>query len=504
MRKLLSLSLAGALLAVAASVASAAEIKAKGRFDFGFGLYDGTNFTKHSNEERFEARQRLRTQVDYIASESLKGVFQIEIGTTDWGNGGGATWGDPAVGRGAGGAMGADGVSVEVKHMYIDWLVPQTDLQVRMGIQPFALPTAVNRGDYQSGNYVVDDDMAGLLLSYNFSENVGVNLGWFRPWDGASAEQTGSGRYDNPRFGEKDEIDIFTLTLPIEVADTFSFTPYGVFANVGSNLGDNLWYETIIGYYGTANTWLTGNGAFGDNGTAWWAGLAFDLSYFDPFIAALDFTYGSYSADNVAPYSGFANYLNANGTNAPNDPDRSGWAVVAKLGYKLDYFTPNIIGWYGSGADLDGGDGYDGLLPSLSPFWGMTSFGYMAAGALSREAQIGASPAGTWGVAAGLDDIRFIDNLTTYFRLAYYSGTNDVENYNRAAKASGSLDAFRQFEMLDKSDWAFEVNLDNVINIYDNLDMYVEVAYLHVDVDQAGSDFDEDAWKGFVGFKYSF
>ncbi|MBQ4132721.1 MAG: porin, partial [Desulfovibrionaceae bacterium] len=228
MKKLLAMVVAGGMLAFSASAASAVDIKVKGAFDFGFGLYDGTSFTKHADEEHFDANQRLRTQVDFIASESLKGVFQVEVGTTPWGKPGGATWGDPAVGRHVGFGMGGDSVSIEVKHMYLDWLVPNTDLQVRMGLQPFALPTAVNRGDWGSGSPIFDDDMAGILLSYDFNENVGINLGWFRPWDA----DTGSSAVAGTNRAQGDEIDLFALTLPIEVADSFKFTPSAVFAKV--------------------------------------------------------------------------------------------------------------------------------------------------------------------------------------------------------------------------------------------------------------------------------
>ena len=502
MKKLLSLVVAGGLLAASASMASAADIKVKGKFDFGFGLYDGTSFTKHSGEEKFDALQRFRTQIDFIASESLKGVAAFEIGNTHWGNGGGATWGGLGVGHGTGGAMGADGVSVEVRHLYIDWLVPQTDLQVRMGVQPFAMPRAVMRSDGEDGGYILDDDLAGILLSYNVNENFGVNLGWFRPWD--SDIGSGPDHANGTRFGSHDEIDLFALTLPIEMKDMFSFTPYFMYAAIGDNFegmygpeydaATDSWSGLNIGGSGNPATWLTGNGGFGDDGQAWWAGFAFDLSYLDPFVAAVDFTYGSYTADDVA--SSLAN--------GPASPDRDGWVVIAKFGYKLDYFTPILFGWYGSGADLDGGDGYDGLMPYLSPDWGLTSFGWSNAHPMGREYLVGATPAGTWAIGLGLEDIRFIDNLTSHLRVAYFRGTNDVNNYNSAAELAGTTDAFREYGMLDTSDWGMEVNLDNVINIYENLDMFVELGYVHVSLDHEPADFEDNAWKGYVGFSYSF
>ncbi|MBQ4132432.1 MAG: outer membrane homotrimeric porin [Desulfovibrionaceae bacterium] len=487
MKKLLSLVVAGGLLAASASMATAADIKVKGQLNFGFGLYDGSSFVKHDGDENFDANQRLRTQVDIIASESLKGVARFEIGETEWGGGSGATWGGPAAGRGMGGAMGADGVAVEVKWLYLDWLVPETDLQVRMGIQPFATPRAVGRADMLDGAAIIDDDVAGLLLSYNFNENVGANLGWFRPWDGSV-----SGDGSNVRPIENDEIDMFFLSLPIEVKDTFSFTPWGMYALIGDNPGADMWQSANSSYGGTPTGWLTGNGTFGNDGKAWWAGFAFDLSYFDPFVAAIDFNYGSYTADNSIGKNGLG-----------TDPDRDGWTVVAKFGYKLDYFTPILFGWYGSGADIDDVDNptLDGLLPVLSPFWGLTSYGWAGVNVGDREAIIGATPAGTWAIGAGLEDIRFIDNLTSHFRVAYFRGTSDAEEFN---KANPDNVAFFEYGVLDKSDWGVEVNLNNVINVYENLDMFVDLAYIHLDVAEAGDNFEENAWKGFVGFQYNF
>ena len=464
MKKLLSLVVAGGLLVGSAAMASAADIKVKGQFEFGFGLYDGTNFQQHDGEESFDALQRFRTQIDVIASESLKGVLALEIGNTNWGDGG-STWG-LAGANNRGGGMGADGVIVELKQMYLDWLVPNTDLQVRMGIQPFATPRAVVRSDGEDGGFLLDDDMAGILLSYNFNENFGANLGWFRGWDGYVNDP------GNSAMGNEidDEVDIFLLSLPIEVKDTFSVTPYGVYALIGDDLGAD------IGTY--LPDVLSAHGTLGDEGDAWWAGVAFDLSYFDPFVAAIDLVYGKYDADNVGGV----------------DPDRDGWAVIGKFGYKLDYFTPILFGWYGSGSDDLGQDGLDGILPYLSADWGLTSFGWSNAHFGGREYMVGDSPAGTWAIGLGLEDIKFIDNLTSHLRVMYFEGTSDSKGQN----------TFETMRVLNDDDSGFEVNLDNVINVYDNLDMYVELAYINLDIKHDTNAFEDDAWKGYVGFSYSF
>lgn len=471
MKKLFSLvAVAGMVLGSAALASAATDVKVKGTFDFGFGLYDGTNYAKHDGEESFDALQRFRSQIDFIASESLKGVAYFEIGNINWGHGGGATWSSgSSAGRGTGGAMGADGVSVEVKNLYIDWLVPQTDLQVRMGIQAFAEPRAVTRADGEDGGYVLDDDLAGILLSYNFTDEVGVNLGWFRPWDPYINDDFKGYSPNNSDFRNHDEIDVFFLSVPIEFKDQFSITPWGIFANVGQNDSDGNEISSVLAAY---------DGDLGDKGHAWWAGVAFDLSYFDPFVADIDFAYGGYDADRVDG----------------RDMDRSGWVAIAKFGYKLDYFTPNIFGWYGSGSDDYDKDGRDGIMPSLSSDWGLTSFGWSNAHFGGREYQIGSNPAGTWAIGAGLDDIKFIDDLTSQLRFAYFRGTNDLNDG----------EAFISDGILGEDDYGFEVNLDNVYNIYDNLDLYVELGYINLQLDNEPDDFEDNVFKGYVGFKYSF
>lgn len=44
---------------------------------------------------------------------------------------------------------------VEVRYSYIDWAIPETDVLVRMGLQPFVMPGFV------AGSAVLDGDGAG-------------------------------------------------------------------------------------------------------------------------------------------------------------------------------------------------------------------------------------------------------------------------------------------------------------------------------------------------------
>ena len=127
MKKVITLLLAAGLVIGAASAANAVDIKAKGLWHNAMSFAD-RNFEKHNGSDKMQNATRIRTQIDVIASESLKGVVYFEIGPQNWG-------------KGADGAsLGTDGKVVKVRYNYIDWVIPQTDAKVRMGLQNFSLP----------------------------------------------------------------------------------------------------------------------------------------------------------------------------------------------------------------------------------------------------------------------------------------------------------------------------------------------------------------------------
>ena len=190
MKKLMTLALAAAMMLGAATGANAIDFKAKGQWimSFDYGQHanfrsnqDGKPGSGYKNEDEFEARQRVRLQLDAVASEALSGTVFFEIGDQVWGQ------------NDTGGALGADNNSVvELKRAYIDWMVPQTDLKVRMGIQGLALPSFTT-----NASQILDDDVAAVTLNYQFNENVGLTAFWARPyndnygykWDGKQGYQ---------------------------------------------------------------------------------------------------------------------------------------------------------------------------------------------------------------------------------------------------------------------------------------------------------------------------
>ena len=96
MKKIATLILAAGLVFGAATGASAIDFKAKGQWIMSFDYGQGGNFVKNythgypqgwgkGGEDDFEARQRVRLQLDAVASESLSGTVNFEIGDTIWG-----------------------------------------------------------------------------------------------------------------------------------------------------------------------------------------------------------------------------------------------------------------------------------------------------------------------------------------------------------------------------------------------------------------------------------
>ena len=225
MKKLTTLALAAAMVMGAATCASAIDFKAKGQWQFGFNVGDASmtnKFTDVLTGERhhtdtadiFGARQRVRLQLDAVASEALSGTVFFEIGHQRWGEGG------------SGAAMGADDTVVKVRQAYLDWVVPQTDLKIRMGIQNLSLPNAA--GD---GNVLDNTDTAAIVASYQFNENVGATLMWARPYN----DNFAATNWNRRTAGALDNLDLFMLSVPLTF-DGVEVTPWIMYGMIGKNV----------------------------------------------------------------------------------------------------------------------------------------------------------------------------------------------------------------------------------------------------------------------------
>ncbi len=221
--------------------------------------------------------------------------------------------------------------------------------------------------------------------------------------------------------------------------------------------------------------------------------------------------YGAYAGDNV---SGVKTIAGEDIAFDDIENDRDGWAFSAKAGYKLEYVTPTLFGWYGSGAKNGDEVAYDGIMPVLSPNWGFTSFGWSNNYGIFREGAVnGRNITGTWGIGLGFEDIKLLEGLSNNLRVAYFQGTNDSTGLIALLPFPGGRANPAPFGgyLYTTDDWGLEVNLDSVYKIMEGLDLYNQIGYIHADIagheDLLGGRNDnksDDAWEFAVGFRYTF
>ncbi|MGE9984514.1 outer membrane homotrimeric porin [Desulfovibrio sp. SGI.169] len=506
MKKIATLLLAAGLVFGVSTGASAIDFKAKGQwimsFDYGqHGNFASSNTSKGGNtgykkgEDEFEARQRVRLQLDAVASEALSGTVYFEMGDTMWGK------------SDQGGALGADSKIVEVKRAYIDWMVPQTDLKVRMGLQGVALPS------FTTGSTVLNDDVAGITASYQFNENVGVTALWARPFNDNSSWKKND--YDHDSY--MDNMDAFALLVPLSF-DGVKVTPWGMYAAIGPNTfrnGENFrngpWGA---GSYAKAGL-FPAMGALHKDGTsangarklssyadAWWAGLTGEVTAFDPFRFAWDFNYGSVTWDDDGRLN------------------RQGWLASLLFEYKLDWATPGLYGWYGSGDDSNPANGSE-RMPTLSAnnTNGFSNFAFDGDPYIARDGAIGHGMGGTWGIGARLKDMSFVEDLKHTFRVNYIGGTNSPTmakkmSLNDMYANEGGLGMEAMY--LTTQDSALEIGLTNTYQMYENFVINLEADYIALWLDTSksvwgarhrnGSPIPQtnDAWNINASFVYSF
>lgn len=470
LKKLATLLIAAGLLLGVQTQASAIDFKASGIWDFNF-EWNNTSFYKDSGNDTFHARQRLRSQIDVIASESLKGVLFLEIGNTNWGQ------------ASTGGSLGTDATNIEVRYSYVDWVVPETELKIRMGLQPMTLPNFV------AGSPILDHDAAGITMSYQFTDNIGATFFWMR----AENENTNGKEITGRNTKRSDVMDFIGLTIPI-TGDGWAATPWGVYANVGRNSFVNGDFDAMTGLLPQGKNETNAASVEDRNNPVWWAGIGGELTYFDPFRFAIDAMYGraDFGTDRLTG----------------DDLIREGWMVLASADYKLGFVTPGLVGWYSSGDNSDLKDGSE-RLPTIKASWVGTSFGFDGGWGIADCDALSMTPAGTWGLLLRFEDISFMEDLTHAFRIGYYTGSNSDDVVKRGGDLFST--SFEYPVYLTKKDHALEINFDSVYKIYDNLSLAVELAYINLDYDDDvwekavdTGNIEKNLWKAGINVRYAF
>ncbi len=507
MKKIITLCLTAGMLLGVATGASAIDFKAKGQWIFGFGMVDTQWDEQTGDSDTFAAQQRVRLQLDAVASEALSGTVAFEIGDQTWGN------------AGSGGALGADGIRIEVRSAYLDWIVPNTELSFRMGIQPITLPNVAG------GSAVLDDMAAGVVASYKINDMASVGFAWVRPYNDNWSNDD-SNFADNPS-NYLDNVDLFALFVPLS-GDGWKVTPWVLGGAIGVNAVQSMVERAIDsdganGNNGNAAGYVTSGlvpayamsaaGALAIDrgisparaardilndssyGTAFWAGLPMAFQY-DAWNFELDINYGSVSG--LGDVNGFS-------------LDRRGWLVKGLAEYQMDWGTPGLFAWYGSGDDDDLSNGSE-MMPYLNPCGNFTSFmgdgnelGYSIwSGNDNLGYDLMLNYSGTWGIGLQITDLSFVEKLTHTIRVAYWGGTNSSEMADVIGNAYGGVGAGGFY--LTTDDHLVEINFDSTYEIYENLDAILQVGYIFNGVNSDTWDLDEkrDGYRVGLMFNYSF
>ncbi|HBR06238.1 MAG TPA: hypothetical protein DD766_04000 [Desulfovibrio sp.] len=469
MKRLVLLATILAFVLGMASMASAATIKASGQWALEFLFSENFDMTKDDNgpdgDGDFNVYQRARTQFDFIANENLKGVLGTEIGTTRWGSGN-------AGGTNEGFRFHDHSTAIRVRMAYLDFMVPDTKIAVRGGLQGIVLP---NSGAFVGSNMILDDEMPALVVSTPIIDEVSVLAGYGRLYD----------QDDDVSGHTNGSFDTGFLALPVTL-DGFAFAPYFVYAYVGHdaytamNVGDDAANDILAGLL-TVNPDLTA----GRN--AYWGGTSFTMTYFDPIKVMADVAYGNVSGGGDAS-------------------DRSGWMMDLAVDYTgLDFMTPEVFFVYTSGEDDDADNGSERMPALKTRNWAAGSFWFGGDTLLSGSNGYLNTEMGFWALGLSLKDISFIEKLSHTITGMYVQGTNDKATAGWTIGATG-LDFVSYGHSLTEEDHIIEFDLNNSYKLYDELTLSLDLGYIVNGYDKdtwAGIE-REDAFKLSTGLAYSF
>ena len=497
--------LAGGLL-LAPVAAKAVDFKVKGAFDVSF---ETSNVLPRGVDARdtFGAIERIRMQLDAVASENVTGSMLFTVGT------GTSNWGSAKDGMG----LGADGNIVGVRHAYLDWRMPKTDVKVRMGLQPILLPGYVTGWNAVFGQY-----MGGVVLQSPLGKvadsNVGATFFWARPYNDNSDLTKQGGQQ-----GYLDNLDAFGLSVPI-TNSSMKITPWAMYTLIGQNSLRGLNNNTaqrepsiyaprggLMPVLGSGGTYLsTFEKNFRQPGNTWgngyWGGLTTQFSLWDPFSIAAEFSYGQVDMGQLHNYTQFGAPASANKT---FDLVRRGWYAALSADYKCSWGTPGVVAWYGSGDDNNPYNGSE-RLPMFNTAWPVTPLGFGGGFFdLNTWKVLGHNPGGLMGGVASIKDISFINDLTHVVKLGYFRGTNSAEMPRKANMTSYPTRADGPMAYLTTTDYAVDASISNTYKIYDNLQVNLEGAYVYLNLDGdtwRGVEESQyrDNWRVSLSFRYSF
>ena len=494
MKKLITLVVASCMVLGSLATAAAVDVKVSGQWWFHYGYYSNATLVEKADTgkhaDRTRARQRVRTQIQFIADENLSALLNLESNMH---------WGDTSKNSGVNqthGGLDADNNTFFIKRAHLDWTLPGTQIKTRMGMQGITMPYVT------FGNPAMNADVAGISVSTQFTPEIGMTVYWARPYDRTyydAAQQNGK--------NDLDDMDMFGIMLPIKT-DVVRFTPWGMFALIGKDSG---FYGSKGGYTLNANTGAIDAPSYSMNGYnynvgqrrwngakldtsrmdsttyGWWLGTTFELPVLDPFFVKLDAMMGGVE-------TGVSEY------------DMFGWMVAADIGYKFSWGALSVFGWYSSG-DKDEDD--LGQLPIISNDGEFVTGAYSMAGKDNRrfDGFLSNSGQGLWAIGLKVADVSFVDNLKHTVLATYYGGTNKGDSWTnkRTPGSAAGGDRFSGNTMMT-SDRAYDITLLNEYKVNENLTLKLDFSYMWLDLGDSWKD-SEDTKGNFVtgvGVRYMF
>ncbi len=460
MKKWLCALLAGAMVFSFAMSASATSLKTYGYFIAGAVNIANSNFNSTADADRFTVSQRLRFFFDFIANENLKATVGLEINQI---------WGDPNSG-----ATQMDRTNImRVKRAMLTFKWPDTNITFKIGAQGVALP-----GGF-TDNPVLFCDIAGALVNVPVNDMISVTAGWLRPWHEDQGANTGLGT-------DGGQIDAFLLSVPVKLEGT-SINPYFLYANVDKNALLPARESHLIPT--TPNT--TNINPLADDAKAWWLGMSYNISMYEPIVVKGQVIYGKVNAKQ-------------------DNNDRAGWFVDMAAAYKMDMMTPTVYFLYSSGDDANSTDGsemipllgYDGVTGTPAGFAVGVGSAFVP---VAMDGLYTGVPLGVWSLGIALKDISVVNNLSSTLALEYGKGTTN-KNLIKNAIAAGTAPAAMTGYLTTKDSY-FQMRLDSKYKIYENLAAILELGYAKFNMDDNvwGKDYMNDGAYGIAfGFKYKF
>jgi len=292
-----------ALVAVFALVLPAGAVELKFGGLFAQKVYSTNN--QHNGDDSTDDNTnwfytRMRLYFTGVASENLKAVSKFEIDDF-WGNG-------------RLGSLSADGSSnnqpdnngMEIKNAYIDFIVPDTALNIKVGVIGARLDKPA---------WVFNDDTSGIFAAYKYGE-------WYF-----------AGLYS--RLGDNNDIGPGSTITPTDSADDVDLWAFAV-------------NYSMEGLFTAANfAWINNDDAFGAGGSGK-TGNSYDL-----YVISLD---ADYSSDVFSVYGDVLFNAGENKQSA-SDSDFKGYGFMAGGTFTAtDMITLGADFYYVSGNKLGNND----------------------------------------------------------------------------------------------------------------------------------------------------